>query len=533
MTNNFLGKVFLAFLVIFAALLLSGTATAVSCSDIWADVQDVELERDEVRYFYFPVYNDSDEDFFVLEARAYRDFGDFDIDLVDYPDEIRAEDEGELTLRIESPKLDGRSDGMAYVQIRGQFEGGKYCHFSSIGEQEFEVDVETSQSDGECRGLEIEAGNVHLKENTAKRVFFSIYNGSDSDFELYGIDLVENSSYFDVEVYDEPSFVDARETESFEVRIEANSVSGDRQGTVTIRLRGRFEGGSYCNYLDAGQERFTVFVENYSGSGSSGSCGELFLNTSTIRVEQGKTVEARAYLENDSDEDFLIDYVEARDSSSGIRVEETGYEKRADAFGSAFINLEVEAYSYSETGSHDAEVEIRGHFQNGKSCSILGSRGEIPVIVEEKVPVFEPVEQPVLDCTKISLIVPETAEIDGSGLIPITIDNRTMDRATVRLYGAGLTVQPNLISVPRYSTVSERVSVLSVLGETSLVYGINGLGCDSTQRTEIVNTAETGQDEAGEAIEALSSGFLVLGQAMAILGLVIIAGLIAYFVLKP
>jgi hypothetical protein len=535
MTKNFWALIALIFL-----LLGTASVNAASCSDIWVDVQDLELERNETEYFYFPVYNDSEEDFSVFEARAYRDFGEFEIELGDYPDEIRDGDSGELTLRIETPRLDSRSDGQAYIRIRGQFENGRYCHFSGIEEAEFEVDVERGTGSGEqCNDIEIDVGNLYLNENSIERAFFSIFNRSNRDFEVYDIDLEENSSFFDVEIYSQPGFVDGNDRESFEVKVESERVSSDRQGSVTVKVRGRFQGGDYCSYSEVREEDFRVYVENYSDTRPSGSCNELYLNASTIRVEQGKSKQAKIYLENDSDEDFLVDFVQVTDSSGEINAEEAGYEKQVDAFGNAYINVRAKAFDYSEPGRYEAEVEIRGRFQNGKSCSIFGQAGEIPIVVEERSPVFMPEEKLLPKCSKFSLTAPEKVEINTSGTIPITIDNRTMDRASVRLYGPGLEVEPKLISVPRYSTISERVNVSSVLEETSLVYGIEALGCNTSERTEIVNTAETGQEEEEsdgqqnlEGLEGLSTGLFAIGQGMALLGLIIIAGIVAYLILR-
>ena len=137
-------------------------------------------------------------------------------------------------------------------------------------------------------------------------------------------------------------------------------------------------------------------------------------------------------------------------------------------------------------------------------------------------------------CTHFSLIVPEQKEIGNSGTVPITIDNRTMERATVRLSGPGLTVQPKLISIPRNSLVSESISVSSALPETRLLYSIEALGCSATRATEITASAagaqgqEAGQNQASEAIQAISTGFLVLGQAGGLLGLLVLAALVIY-----
>lgn len=532
-----------------ALILLSmqlSSLQAVSCDDVWIDAEDIVMERNDTEYFYFPVYNDSREAFDVSSVEVWRETGKFEISVVDYPDEIEAKNQGELTIRVKTPPLDEESFGTAYVKVRGWFEEGKYCGLAGIDKGYFDVDVIFEEQTSECNEILIKVNNVYVDEDSTQIVSFSIENDSAEEFELYDIDIDESSTYFDAFIYSKPRFIESWDSEAFRVKIESNRVSSDKRGTVTVQAKGRFDDGTYCSYGSIREEDFKVFVENdspWDEPKQEENCEEIYLNAGSIRVEKGRTGYATIFLENSSAEDFLIDYVSVFDSSPNFKAEENGYGKVVPAFGASYINVKVRAYDYGEPGEEEAFVEAKGHFQNEKNCRLFGGRiAAFPVIVEEKeVLPYSSGTDFSGSCTFFSLIVPEAKTIGKAGTVDITIDNRTMERATVRLSGPGLTVQPLLISVPRHSLVSEKVSVSSVLQETSLVYSVEGLGCNTTKSTKIVSTdvaQEEGeedmeQEEADRAMQAISTGFMVLGQAGAVLGLVVLAVLAVYLVVKP
>lgn len=540
--------IFGLFLLLAAAQMSS--AQAAECDEIWVSADDVSIERNETDYFYFEVINDSEQDFTVYEAEAWKRTGDYEIRLVDWPNEVREDDDGELTIRIETGSLDEGSTGEAYIKIRGEFEDGTYCRATQIDTAYFDVTVEEGDADPECREIDLKVSNVYIDENSRKTVSFTIENDSDEDFDVYDIEVEENSRYFEAEVYSKPDTVDALDEESFRVRIEADDVSRDREGDVTIKVKGRFESGEYCPYSKTDEEEFTVYIDNESGSSDSHNyydCDDISINTSTVRVKQGTTEHKTFFLENDSSENFLVDYVSIYDSSANIKTEENGYAKTTPEFGSSYVNVKVKAYDHADTGNEKAYVEIRGHFQNGNTCHV--STKQFPVIIEEKDP-ETPTDDPDFtgSCKYFSLLVPENKIIANAGTIPITINNKSMYRATVRLSGPGLTVQPTLISVPKNTMVSENISVSSVLRETTLNYTIEALGCNTTKTTKITATAiekkqeepqETGTEEdsiddvADNVIDNMSTGFYAIGQGSVILGLLVLIGAVIYFILKP
>ncbi len=516
--------------------------------------EDITMERSDTDYFYFPIYNDYDEDFDIYAIEVWRDHGKFDITLVDYSEVIDAEDEGEITIKIETENLDDESLGQAYIKVRGEFGDETYCGFTHIDETYFDVDVEISSDEPECDDIKIEVSNVYMNENSTKTVSFEIENRSNEDFELYDIDLEENSGYFDAEIYSKPSVIRNRDNEDFRVRIESNSVSEDKQGTIRLEAKGRFDNGDYCSFSSIDEEEFTVFVDNGSGS-NSGSGSTLYnieieLVTSTVKVEKGKTGYATLFLENNTGENFLIDYVNVFDSSSNFEADKSGYEKTVPAFGSSYINVKVRAYDYASLGDYEAFLEIAGHFQNGEQAHIFGdSLGAFNVEIIEKPIVKYTSPEPTTQetCSYFSLNVPNETVINENGTVLITIDNKSYGRATIRLYGAGLEVQPKLISIPKKTLITENVDVSSVLNNTTLVYSIEAPGCNLEKRTVIISTTagqdngeedskETGNgnEETSQSILPLdATGFVALGQAGAVIGILALAAAVIFLILRP
>ncbi len=541
-------------LILLSTQLVSAQAT--SCYDIWVDVDDIIMERADEDYFYFTIYNDYDEDFDIYAIEVWRDIGEFDITLIDYTEVIDAEGEGELTVKVETGNLNEESIGQAYIKIRGEFDDGTYCGFTQIDETYFDVIIEMDGSEPVCDDIAINAFNVYINENATKTVSFEIENLSDEDFELQDIDIEENNSYFDAEIYSKPDEIRDGDSEDFRVRIESNNVSGDRDGIVRLEAKGMFDNGDYCSFSSIDEEEFTVFVENGSGSGSNtGSTStsddvEIELVTSTVQVKKGRTGYATLFLENNTEENFLIDYISVFDSSSDFEADESGYEKTTPAFGSSYINVKVRAYDYASLGDYEAFLEIAGHFQNGERVHIFGeslSAFHVKIVERPIVEYTNPETTFQETCSYFSLIVPNETSINENGIVPITIDNRSYGRATIRLYGAGLEVQPKLISVPKRTLISENVIVSSTLNKTSLVYSIESPGCNMEKRTAIVstgaeqNSGEEGSngtgDGSGETSQSIlpldATGFVALGQAGAIVGVLVLAAAVIFLILKP
>jgi len=538
-----------------------GSVQAAECSDVFIDAEDVELPGNSTEYFYVQIYNDSSELFVPRGVRVYKEDADspFSITVSDYSDEIEADGEGEIELRVAASGVDEDEEtGTAHIQIRGDFDG-EQCSFYEMGDTYFGVTVSTgSTGTPSCGNIHVHASNVSIDENSEKMVSFTIENTSNKSFNLDGIEVSENSSYFDAALYSKPASIGSNGSQTFRVRIEANQVSADRQGNVTLRAKGSFSNGTYCHYDDSGEESFIVYVENTGTQPSpqpqpGNECSDIALDKHIVRAAQGETVYTTFQLRNFARENFLVDYISIFDGSNNFKAEQNGYAKVVPAAGSAFVNAKVQAHDFAVPGSREnAFVEVKGHFQNQESCSLSGTGlNSFEVIIEEKGTTAEPATADFAaeECSLFSLIVPVSMKIDGNGSVPIVIVNKAYNRATILLYGPGLTINPSFISVAENSTISEDILVESKLPQSTLVFTVDSPLCKTEKRTVIINSkaaasatpvapAEKPQpanpaDGAIKSVQgAIATGFAVLNQNLALVGLVILVAIILFFILK-
>ena len=559
------------------AALYFGAAAANDCSRIWIDTENVSLKENTTDYFYFPIHNDAGKRFDVYEIAVYKRTadGNFSPSATDYSTRIAANSSGELTVRIAAGDVALNETREAYIQARGQFYQGDYCGFGDIGNEYFGVTVERStDTTDSCSEIRLRADDIDIEEGRAGTYSFSIENTGDRDFELYDISVDEGSSYFTATLSSKPDTVRANSSGDFRVRIGAEQVSADREGTVELRARGRFAGGTYCSANDTVEEQFSVFVENSghdNGNGNYdceyygdcdyrdceyygdcygyGECRDISLDSGVVRVARGETANATFYVTNNGTENFLIDYIAVFDNSNNFIAESSGYGKVSEPRNPAFLNVNVRAYNGAALGTENAYVEVRGRFQGGESCTISGSGiNNFQVIIEE--PAAAPGSGNAGlapgNCSSAMVSAPVSQTIAGSGIVPVTINNTTYNRIAVRLQGTGITANPALISVPKQTKVTENVLVETSLQHSTLVYSIEGAGCTLEKATSISNTgftAPNGNAAPGNPVtqaitgfigfgNALSAGFAVLGRNLGTITLIVIALLLFYLVVK-
>ncbi len=544
----------IAAIVLILLSLHLGSVQAAECGDAWVFAEDVSIEKNSTDYFYFTFYNDGDERFTVVEARAGIESGSFEIALTGAPGTVGAESEGELTVRVKT--LNNSSSGTAYVEIGGRFADGETCYFSEIERAYFEVTIESNGGNqtAECGEVLIHANNVTMAEDSTKIVNFSIENTANKDFDLYDIAVEETSSYFNATLYSKPSKINKNESETFRVRIESESVNSNSQGSVSLKARGQFANGPYCAYSDIALKSFTVTVENAGTQPSSqpqpgNECPDIALDKHIVRVAQGETVYTTFQLRNFARENFLVDYISIFDGSNNFKAEQNGYAKVIPASGSAFVNVKVQAHDFAVPGRENAFVEVKGHFQNQESCSLSGNDlNTFEVIIEEKGTATESATADFTqdECSTFSLIAPVSMKIDGNGSVPIVIVNKAYSRATILLYGPSLSINPSFISVAENSTVSEGILVESKLPQSTLVFTVDSPLCKTEKRTVIINTKIAAPvapaekpvpinpvDGAIKSVQgAIAAGFAVLNQNLALVGLVILIAIILYFIIK-
>ncbi|MBN1940597.1 MAG: hypothetical protein JW772_00280 [Candidatus Diapherotrites archaeon] len=193
------------------------------------------------------------------------------------------------------------------------------------------------------------------------------------------------------------------------------------------------------------------------------SCNEISINTYSVRVTAGNTVNIAFLVTNNSAERFFIDTANAYDNSTSFNVETDGYDREIRAGESGQINVSVKGRSYNEGIEEFGYIEFRGHFLGGNTCTLDDTTVQkFRVFVDKQEPIVSnpPVFEPnANDCRDIDITVPETLNIEGNGNFDVTIDNRTDFRVNVRIFAENVNVNPTLISIPKNTKITENIAV--------------------------------------------------------------------------
>ncbi len=419
-----------------------------------------------------------------------------------------------------------------------------------------------SASGENCSDIRIYAEDITISEDTVEYFEFTVYNYEDRDFDVETVRLSEEpaDSRIRLSVNRTPSEIDEDDEETIRIRVETENFTHDDTINASIELKGRFEGnGEYCSFSEIGKEYFDIDVEedNWDNDGEGNfygrpQCDELELGTSTVKVEAGKTVNKEFTLENRANERFYIDFVDVYDNSSEIRSDSDGYDRTIYSNSVGTIGVEVKAYSDAEEGREKAYIKVRGHFQDEATCTLEQNARDFYVNIEEKeeatfidstpsLPVYSPY------CSGFIFTAPSTQEINERGEVSLRIENNTPFRASIRFYGNGLRVEPQLLSIPSGFKSNAYQIEVSADSASTLYYEIDAGNCLTKNSTRIIGTVqqtvpqqtqqneEPVQNQEPEEEETVQqqiigaiagSGFAVLGNQNTVAGLMVVALLI-------
>ena len=514
-----------AHIIIGFLLVMASLGYAASCNDIDVVLRDVSIAENSTEYFIFDLENDSDEEFDVFELVAGDSSSRFNVSVSDYDDPIEEYDEGTLEIKIRSFAVSNDYEDEAFVKLRGEFDGGRYCSFGAIGTEYFDVTVEDGSGSESCSDIEVVASNVTMDESDIVIETVRVENNAEERFYVDDVELSESSSYISVDVDDYDDYINDGDNGEIDIEIESMSVGSDKTASVKVEVRGHFSNGRTCSFSQTEDDTFTVRIEN-EGSGNfvgGTKCDDLRLDVSNLSVEKGETVEEEFVLENRANERFYVDFVDVYDRSGDIKTESNGYDKRIYADGIGLVGVKVRAYNDAEIGEETAYIAVRGHFQGGSTCRLQDNEESFDVDIVENVEVpYVPPQLPVYSnyCDGFVLSAPSTKTLNQAGTIALIIENNTPHRATVRFYGNGLDVEPSLLSVPAgFKSSGYVISVFATKASSMLNYDVETFNCLMSKQTKVLSTAAEPEDAEEEEEQVAATDLSgIAGTAFAVLG---------------
>lgn len=278
----------------------------------------------------------------------------------------REDETGTSTITIEVEDTDGQTDSDT-LTVRVESGSG-------------------SGSSGVCGDIDIGTRTIFMDELDSQLVTFDARNLGNDYFEITDVSVSDNSTYLTVSDEDFDRFINADDTGQVELRLRSLSVSGDREATVTVKLRGKFRNGNTCGFSEI-TETFRVWIQNNgsgSSSGNSGVCGDIELSASNLTVPENSRKLHTVRITNGSSRSFTISSVNASETNQYFSARVDDYPRSSISAGnSEDIELRIDAENVSSDRSGDIEVRVSGRFSDGRSCSGTNIRETFRVTVDD------------------------------------------------------------------------------------------------------------------------------------------------------
>ena len=396
------------------------------CGDLDIQTDDVRVSEGRSRTFFIEVRNRSNDDFEIQNINLVGT-GPFNI-VVENADELEgnfidAGDSVELEIVIDADNVGSSQTRTVDIELEGEFDNGDVCRRDDASAPLRVTVVNDGGSGGNavCDDLRIDDSEIFVDENDRRTVRIDVENNAEQDFRINGIEVIENESFFEASEGSFSSRIDSGDTGFVEIDLDTDSVSSDRSGDVSVRIRGSFDNGESCSSNDI-EQRIDVTVENSGGSGTGNADFDVELRPENITLNKGqsKTVIIQVTNNRNATECFDVS-LERSTTKLSTTLESTRF-----CIGSDFdreLDLTVKADSSISNGNYSIDVEVknRGRTETQTLDVKVGSS-------TTPTPTPTPSPEPIPTANDLIITgVPITIDLNGnvSKEFSITIENPT------------------------------------------------------------------------------------------------------------
>lgn len=473
----------------------TGSSNFSQCQNVRINATPVTAISNSSTDRVFSVFNNSSQRFFVRNTAVSdnADFFDFSSQTVD--SSIAPFSIGTWRTRIQTQTVTTERAGNATLQMAGDFENnGINCSLNDIS-QSIGVTVLPQGRDPVCASILLDVYDGQLDEDQSKELLFRLQNPTSKSFRIDSVELTDDDSDLEVSLVSKDSSIGSGQTGNITVRIRSDFFDFDKTVNARIRIRGTFDNGNSCGLTDI-QAPFRVRLltddldngdnDNDDDFGSA-FCSELNLITDSIFVAGGTSNSASFELENNSNQTFFIEGVDAYDNSSRITVTTGTFDSFVRSDDRANISVQVRAQSTSDRFTETGFIRIAGRFSSGQTCSFTsGSTRSFSVLVNSS----STDSQGSNVCQDVSLTVPTTATISGTGTVSFSVNNPTSQTVWVFLRADNATVSPNTFAINAHENKSLSAAVQTTsAGGANVEFFIVGNDCQGTSKFTRVSTS--------------------------------------------
>lgn len=433
-----------------------------TCDNIMVFVEaEQTIKENTNEYFDFEIRNDSSQKFYINNIRISESSSYVSIDNVDFESFISGYGSSIVEYEIKSTSVSRNKNTPIYFEVEGEFYDGTYCSYSDIIKESTNLVIKDSSSSGYCGDIDVENVSIEIEKDETEIFYINVKNNSNDGFYLQNV-YINSDSGVNVSVIEKPSYISRNSSKDIKLEIKG-LVAGTKN--VYVGIRGEFSNDSYCgaNEIDDGR----IIVDIVDGSSSNNAyCNDIEVNTNSVFLDEDETKVVGFYLQNFSNRKFYVDKVDAFDYSSLIDSEAYSWPDSVESQDREDFFIEIEALN---RGNASGFVEVRGHFNNGITCSFSDiGREEYDVFVDYASNGNDGNDNGndgdsgsgQVNCNALTLNVPNEIEVIGDSFFDVSVNNTFNQSVVVNIASANINVNPGSLTFPANSYSTKTINVM-------------------------------------------------------------------------
>jgi hypothetical protein len=476
-----------------------GSGSSAFCSNVSMTTFPVFVPENSSTVKTVVVNNNSSDRFLLSQPQLEENSTAFSATIDSFDSSIAPFSQGSIRIRIASGNVSGSQTDSLIVKVNGSFEDGGSCSSSDIRSAVMTITVQEQASTPSCGLLNGAVSETRMGSDEEKEVIFRLQNNSGTRFDLSELALNPDIANFSLQrITSVPLSVSPYQEAEIRLRARTSNFDREQRFSVPLQVRGSFADGTSCGLSETFFFiPFFVSPENEETGNNEGICGEIDIESHSVYLDAGQSIEEEFFVKNNSGRTFFVDGIEAYDYSSNVTVSPSEFDNSIRPGERGSIRAEIDAEDSSSDRTATGYLKVRGHFEGtGQYCSTgsVGSKSFSIQINGTESGSGSGGGGTVGNCGSIHITPPNSLFVNQNTPLSFSVDNPTSGTVFVFLRGAGITVSPNSFSIASHSNKAYSATVQYFNREPSrLEFVPIGNNCQgSIQYTTVYSTASNG-----------------------------------------
>jgi hypothetical protein len=445
-----------------------------SCRDISLDERYSFVFEDNQVYVKDLTINNESRDYdFEITDISLQDISSVNSRIISYPETINRRDLGIVKTEYVIDNINNNITTSLRLEIDGKLvRHGSYdrtCNLTETIRLNLKNVTTQETTSTNCSNIQIYAPNILQEGNTNTQYNFDkgyfIKNNSNQKFTIDNVSLTTTTNKATTTRTTTTNNIYAQSTMPLIFNINTDDVSSSNSEKLTIKVNGRFDDNTYCNYSD-----ITKTID-FKISGPEDRCSQI--NLSSKIISQGRN---EIPIINSTNKTF---YVESFLVSNKHNLDATIVNHQQTIYRNDSTNVPI---NFSGDGS--LEIMFKGRFEDGYVCEYRDTSSGM--FTAQRTDYYLNDNN---DCL-INLNVPNNFQIkDLIEYLDFSIINNTSKGGRITITGQGLVVSPTVVYLGGADNFDETLTLSNYNNPKAINYTVLLSGC--APQNFITNVSES------------------------------------------